>query len=202
MALDLALVLGGYLLGSVSFAIVASRLFGLADPRSYGSRNPGATNVLRAGHRAAAALTLAGDTAKGFLAVLAASLALGASAPASTTVALAGAAAFLGHLLPLWHRFRGGKGVATGAGVLLAFDAWLGLATLASFAAVLAFFRRVSLASVLAALFAAWYALWVFGLRPLTAVVAVMAALLVARHYDNIQRLVRGEEPRVGERVR
>src|SRR5678815_4065151 len=144
--------LGGYLLGSVSFAVLISRLMRLPDPRSYGSKNPGATNVLRTGNRIAAVLTLAGDALKGFVAVLLALFYLPEAAP------YVGVAAFVGHVFPLFHRFQGGKGVATAAGVLFGFDPWLGLATIATFAAVAAFFRYVSLASMVASLFAVFFA--------------------------------------------
>lgn len=194
--------LAAYLLGSVSFAIVVSKLMRLPDPRSYGSKNPGATNVLRSGSRAAAALTLAGDAGKGWLAVWLAILATGEPSAADLDAALAGACVFIGHLYPVFHRFRGGKGVATAAGALLGLDPWLGLATLASFAAIVALFRMVSLASIVGALFAAFYAFWLFGLRPVTAAVAVMAALLVLRHHENIGRMLRGEERRIGEKTR
>src|SRR6185503_20269024 len=147
--------LGGYLLGSVSFAVVISRLMRLPDPRSYGSKNPGATNVLRSGNRIAAALTLAGDAGKGWLAVWLAALYTGEVPAAGLDAALAGLCAYLGHLFPVYYHFRGGKGVATAAGVLLGLDPWLALATLASVAAIVASFRMVSLASILAALFSA-----------------------------------------------
>jgi len=195
------IALGAYLLGSISFAIVISRILRLPDPRGYGSGNPGATNVLRSGSRIAAVLTLAGDAGKGWFAVW---LAIGYSgeAPAAGLDApVAGLCAFLGHLYPAFHRFRGGKGVATAAGVLLGIDPWLGLATLASFGAIVAIFRMVSLASILAALFAAFYAFWLFGLRPVTASVAVMALLLIFRHRANIGRMLRGEESRLGRKV-
>jgi glycerol-3-phosphate acyltransferase PlsY len=171
----------------------------LPDPRGYGSGNPGATNVLRSGSRAAAAATLAGDTAKGWLAVWLAMLYTGEAPAAGLEAPLAGLCAFLGHLFPVFHRFRGGKGVATAAGVLIGIDPWLGLATLASFGVVVLFFRMASLASMLAGLFAAFYTFWLFGLQPVTVVVAIMAALLVARHRENIGRLLRGEERRIGE---
>lgn len=187
-------VLGAYLLGSVSFAIVVSRLAGLPDPRTYGSKNPGATNVLRTGKRVIAALTLAGDALKGFVAVWACLLFL------PPAVAYAGVAVFLGHLYPLWHRFQGGKGVATAAGVLFGFDAWLGLATLVTWAAIAAFFRYSSLASLVAALFAPCFAFWLFGFSPVTAAVLVIAALLVWRHEGNIRRLIAGTESRLGEK--
>lgn len=185
-------VLGAYLLGSVSFAIVLSRAFGMADPRSYGSGNPGATNVLRTGKKLVAALTVLGDGGKGWLAVWAASLVDPAAVP------YAGVAAFLGHLFPVFHGFKGGKGVATAAGVLLAFNPWLGLSTAASWLAIFAFFRVSSLAALVAALFAPFYAFWLFGLHPVLPAVAAIAVLLAWRHKDNIRRLLRGEEGRVG----
>lgn len=193
------IAIAAYLLGSVSFAIVVSRLMQLPDPRGYGSGNPGATNVLRSGSRAAAAATLAGDTAKGWLAVWLTMLYTGEAPAAGLEAPLAGLCAFLGHLFPVFHRFRGGKGVATAAGVLIGIDPWLGLATLVSFGVVVLFFRMASLASMLAAVFAAFYTFWLFGLQPVTVVVAIMAALLVARHRENIGRLLRGEERRIGE---
>lgn len=189
-----AAVLGAYLLGSISFAIVVSRLMGLPDPRSYGSKNPGATNVLRTGRRAAAVLTLAGDAAKGWLAAWLAGRYL------PDAMALAGLAAFLGHLYPVYHRFQGGKGVATAAGVLFGFNAWLGAGTLVTWIVVAALLRYASLASIVAALFAAFYAFWLFGLMHISAVVLVMAALLIWRHRDNIRRLAAGTESRLGRK--
>jgi glycerol-3-phosphate acyltransferase PlsY len=194
--------LAAYLIGSISFAVVVSRLLGLPDPRSYGSRNPGATNVLRSGSKLAAALTLIGDAGKGALAVWLAMLYTGESALGGVDVPLAGAGAFFGHLYPVYHGFKGGKGVATAAGVLLALDPWLGLATLVTFGVIAAFFRMISLASIVAAVFAAFYAFWLFGLRPITAAVAVLAVLIILRHRENIARLLRGAEPRVGEKPR
>jgi len=186
--------IAGYLLGSVSFAVVVSRLLRLPDPRSYGSKNPGATNVLRTGNRIAAVLTLAGDALKGFVAVMLALLYLPDAAP------YVGIAAFLGHVFPLYHRFRGGKGVATAAGVLFGFDPWLGLATIATFVVIAAFFRYVSLASMVASLFAVFFS-WFIKLGDATTLaVAVMAALLIWRHKDNIQRLIAGTESRLGEK--
>jgi glycerol-3-phosphate acyltransferase PlsY len=194
--MDIALaVIGAYLLGSVSFAIVVSRLMRLPDPRSYGSKNPGATNVLRTGRIAAAALTLAGDMAKGWLAAWLSGRYL------ADAMALAGLAAFLGHLYPVFYGFRGGKGVATAAGVLFGFNVWLGAGTLVTWVVVAALLRYVSLASMIAALFAAFYAFWLFGLMHIPLAVLVMAALLVWRHRENIRRLVAGSESRLGQKA-
>jgi acyl phosphate:glycerol-3-phosphate acyltransferase len=193
-------VLCAYLMGSVSFAVVLSRLAGMPDPRSYGSGNPGATNVLRSGRRLIAALTLLGDGGKGWLAVVLAQLWTGQSALDGLVVPLAGGAVFLGHLFPVFYRFAGGKGVATAAGVLLAFSPWLGLATLATWAAIFAFLRISSLAGLVAAVFAPFYTFWLFGLRPVLAAVVVIAVLMAWRHKDNLQRLRSGAERPVGEK--
>ena len=185
-------VLAAYCLGSVSFAIVVSRLMQLPDPRTYGSRNPGTTNVLRTGKRAAAALTLAGDAGKGWLAVWLAQL------YAPEAAALAGLAVFLGHLFPVLHRFKGGKGVATAAGVLFGLDVWLGLGSLATWIVIAVFFRYASLASLAAALFAPFFA-WYIGLSyDVLLAVAGIAALLIWRHKGNIGRLFAGTESRIG----
>ena len=186
-------VLAAYCLGSISFAMVVSRLMRLPDPRTYGSKNPGATNVLRTGKTLAAVLTLAGDAGKGWLAVWLASL-VGAE------VALAGVAVFLGHLFPVFYRFKGGKGVATAAGVLFGFDPWLGLGTLVTWLVIAAFFRYSSLASLVAALFAPFYAWWLFGLAPVFPAAATIALLVIWRHRQNIARLLAGTEPRLGAR--
>lgn len=196
------IAIAAYLLGSISFAIVVSRLMRLPDPRAYGSGNPGATNVLRSGSKIAAAITLAGDAAKGWLAVWLAMLYTGEAPASGLEAPLAGLCAFLGHLYPVFHRFKGGKGVATAAGVLIGIDPWLGLGTLVSFAVVVLFFRMASLGSILSAPFAAFFSFWLFGLRPVTAAVAIMAVLLVARHHENLGRILRGEERRIGERTR
>jgi glycerol-3-phosphate acyltransferase PlsY len=196
----LLVVLGAYLLGSVSFAIVVSRLFALPDPRSYGSKNPGATNVMRTGKKAAAALTLLGDGGKGWLAVFAAAQATGQTALAGAEVPLAALAVVVGHMFPVFHRFQGGKGVATAAGALLGLDLWLGLGTLATWIAIFAFFRISSLAALVAALFAPAWTFWLFGIRPVLPAVAAIALLLIWRHKENIARLLRGEEGRVGVR--
>ena len=192
-----ALVLAGaYCLGSISFAVVVSFLMRLPDPRSYGSKNPGATNVLRSGSKAAALLTLAGDAGKGWLAVWLAGWLAGGAA----TIAAAGVAVFLGHLFPVFHRFRGGKGVATAAAVLFGFDWRLGLATLVAFALIVAAFRLVSLASMSAALLACGIA-WYLGLDPyVIGAIAVMAAMIIWRHRQNIGRLIAGNEAKLGAR--
>ncbi|MDA1117550.1 MAG: glycerol-3-phosphate 1-O-acyltransferase PlsY [Proteobacteria bacterium] len=194
-------VLGAYLIGSVSFAIVLSRLLAMPDPRSYGSGNPGATNVLRTGRKVVAALTLLGDGGKGWLAVFLAQLWTGQSAIDGLDVPLAGVAVFLGHLFPVFHGLRGGKGVASAAGVLLGLDAWLGLGTIATWVAMFAFFRLSSLAALVALAFALYYAFWLFGLRPVFPAVGAIAVLMVWRHKDNIRRLLRGEESRVGAKA-
>jgi glycerol-3-phosphate acyltransferase PlsY len=189
-----------YALGSVSFAVLVSRLMGLPDPRSYGSNNPGATNVLRTGNKLAAALTLIGDAGKGALAVGLTVLYTGESPSSGIDAPLAGAMAFLGHLYPVFHGFRGGKGVATAAGVLLALNSYLGLGTLATFGIIVLFFRMISLASILAAVFAIFWAWSLFGLAPITPVVGAIALLLIWRHRENILRLAGGTEPRLGEK--
>jgi len=193
------IMLASYLLGSVSFAVLVSKVMGLPDPRGYGSGNPGATNVLRSGSKLAAALTLIGDAGKGALAVALTVLLTGESPVSGVNAPLAGAMAFLGHLFPLYHGFRGGKGVATAAGVVLAFNVWLGLGTLATFGIIVAFFRIISLASIVAALFAVFWSWFLFGLAPVTPAVGVMALLLVWRHRANVARLLRAEEPRLGQ---
>jgi len=194
----LAALLAGYLLGSVSFAIVVSRLFGLSDPRSFGSGNPGATNVLRSGSKLAALLTLLGDALKGAVAVwlvrwLGADYGLGQAA-----AAWAGAAAFVGHLYPVFFHFRGGKGVATFLGVLLAVDPWLGLAACAVWALVALAFRYSSAASLSSAVAAPVIGGLIWGVDALLAAVAVMSALLVARHRQNIAQLRAGKERKIG----
>ena len=188
--------LGGYLAGSIPFALIASRIFALPDPRTYGSRNIGATNVLRSGSRAAALVTLIGDAGKGWVAVLAARL---LELPVEM-VALTGFAAFAGHVFPAWLKFRGGKGVATAAGVLIAFDWRIGLGTIVVWLAVAALGRYSSLASLTAALAAPLLTWWLHGTGPLLAAVALMSVILFVRHRANIVNLARGEESRIGEK--
>ena len=187
-----AVALGAYLIGSVSFAILVSRLFALPDPRSYGSGNPGATNVLRTGKKLAAALTLAGDAGKGWLAVWLAGL-------YTAETAAAGLAVFLGHVFPVFYRFKGGKGVATAAGVLFAFDWRLGLGAAGTWLIIAAFFRYSSFASIVAAVFAGVFAVFLLGPGGSAAVVVIIALLLLWTHRGNIVRLARGEEKRIGE---
>jgi glycerol-3-phosphate acyltransferase PlsY len=194
------IAIAAYLLGSISFAVVVSRAMGLPDPRSYGSNNPGATNVLRTGNKVAAALTLIGDTGKGALAVGLAVLYTGESPASGVDAPLAGAMAFLGHLYPVFHGFRGGKGVATAAGVLLSLSLYLGLGTLATFGIIVAFFRMISLASIISAVFAVFWSWSLFGVAPITPVVGAIALLLIWRHRENILRLASGTEPRLGEK--
>lgn len=184
----------GYLLGSVPFAVVFSKVFGLADPRTFGSGNPGATNVLRTGNKAAALLTVLGDAAKGWLAMALARW-LGAAEDAA---ALAGLAAFLGHIFPLFLGFRGGKGVATALGVLLGFSGLLGLSAAATWALVAFAFRYSSLAALAAAVEAPVAAWFLLGRSEAVAPLAVMSALLIWRHRGNIQRLLAGNENRIG----
>lgn len=197
----LAALLAAYLIGSLAFAVLVSRALGLADPRSYGSGNPGATNVLRSGRKAAALTTLALDALKGYLPVLAV-LAWGEPwGLGERTAAAVAVMAFLGHLYPVFFGFQGGKGVATAAGVLLGLNPLLGAATLASWAIILFFFRYVSLASIVAAVFAPFYLLLIWGPVPGTLAVVVMGMLLVWRHFPNIQRLIAGTESRLGRKA-
>ena len=195
--------LAAYLIGSLSFAVLVSRAMGLNDPRTYGSKNPGATNVLRSGSKPAAIITLLLDALKGWLPVVAVKWWGEAWGLGDGTVALVGLAAFLGHLYPVFFRFQGGKGVATAAGVIVGFEPWLGLAALATWVIIAFFFRYSSLASIVTALFAP--AFYLFGHRvawdaPSAMVVslAAMGVLLVWRHADNINRLLAGKESRLG----
>ncbi len=191
-------VLAAYLLGSVPFAVLCSRLFGLADPRSYGSKNPGATNVLRSGNKAAAAATLLGDMGKGWLAVFLAQ-ALGPKYGfGDALVGGVALAVFFGHLYPVFLKFKGGKGVATAAGVLLGISPELGLATLGVWLAVAFVLRYSSLAALVAAASAPVFAFLFWGRGTLLAVVGIIAVALVAKHWGNLQRLMAGTEPKIG----
>ena len=198
-----AAVLAAYLIGSLSFAVIVSRLMGLNDPRSYGSKNPGATNVLRSGNKVAAVLTLLLDGIKGWMpmpliAGFGEAYGLGAG-----TLAAAGLAAFLGHLYPVFFGFRGGKGVATAAGVLFGVHWVLGLATLATWAIVAFFSRYSSLAALACAIFAPWYYLigdrsfWYVD-KLIALAIVVMSAFLIFRHRENINKLLKGTESKLG----
>jgi len=187
-----------YLLGSVSFAVIVSRVFGLADPRSYGSKNPGATNVLRSGNKAAAVLTLLGDGAKGWLAVFLAHKFAADYGFGTATIAGVALAVFFGHLFPLFLKFKGGKGVATAAGVLLALDWGLGVAVLAVWLATAAIFRYSSLAALLAAVSAPLVAGMMWGFSDLVGAVGIMSMALIGRHWENLQRLLAGTESKIG----
>ncbi len=196
-----AALVGGYLIGSLSFAVIVSRVMGLSDPRSYGSKNPGATNVLRSGNRAAAVLTLALDALKGFVPVLLV-LWLGPRIGlGETTAAFAGLAAFAGHVWPVFFGFQGGKGVATAAGVLVALNPWLGLATLLTWAIIAGFFRYSSLASLVAAVFAPFYQALIWGVEPSILALIGMSLLLIWRHQGNIAKLLAGTESKLGQKA-
>ena len=205
IAYPLAAALAAYLIGSLSFAVLVSRVMGLADPRSYGSQNPGATNVLRSGNKAAAALTLLLDAVKGWLPVWVLGRYGSAWGLAEGTLAMVALAAFVGHVWPVFFRFKGGKGVATAAGVLFGIDPWLGFATLMTWLIVAFFTRYSSLAALASAVFApAYYFLghrvvWYVDNRVLLAAV-VMSAVLIWRHQSNIAKLMRGEESRIGKK--
>jgi glycerol-3-phosphate acyltransferase PlsY len=193
-----------YLIGSISFAVVVSHAMGLADPRSYGSGNPGATNVLRTGNKKAAILTLIGDAFKGWLPVWIVAN-FGASfgwdsAGINTATALAAIAVFLGHLYPVFFRFQGGKGVATAAGVLLAIHPALGIATLLTWLIIAFFFRYSSLAALVAAVFAPFFQVFLFGPSRISLAVLAMSLLLIWWHRANISKLLAGKESRIGEK--
>jgi glycerol-3-phosphate acyltransferase PlsY len=191
-----------YLLGSVSFAVVVSKAMGLPDPYTHGSKNPGATNVLRTGNKVAAALTLFGDAAKGWLAVTIARAVLGdpISSDNNLMLGLVAIAVFLGHLYPIFYRFKGGKGVATAAGILFAISWVLGLATLGTWLIVAFFMRYSSLAALAAAAFAPLYFTFLFGLQPLGLAILVMSLLLIYRHRSNIRNLMNGTETRLAKK--
>ena len=195
--------LAAYLLGSLSFAVIVSRMMGLSDPRSYGSKNPGATNVLRSGSKAAAVITLLLDALKGWLPVVLVRCCGKPYGMEEGTLALVGLAAFLGHLYPVFFRFQGGKGVATALGVLMGVDAYLGLAVCASWLIIAFFSRYSSLASLVAAVFAPVYYVMGAGIawyleKPVLLVMVIMAAFLFWRHSQNISRLLKGTESKLG----
>jgi len=205
MLYPLLATLAAYLIGSLSFAVLVSRSMGLNDPRTYGSKNPGATNVLRSGNKAAAVITLLLDALKGWLPVVAVKWWGEAWGLGDGTVALVGLAAFLGHLFPVFFRFQGGKGVATAAGVILGFEPWLGLAALLTWVIVAFFFRYSSLASIVTAVFAPTFYLFGRGIAwaapaDMLLSLAVMGIFLVWRHAENINRLLAGKEGKLGSK--
>lgn len=194
-----------YLIGSLSFAVIVSRVMGLNDPRTYGSKNPGATNVLRSGSKAAAVVTLLLDAIKGWLPIVLVKFYGAPYGMEEGTQALAGLAAFLGHLYPVFFRFAGGKGVATALGVLVGISGWLGLATGATWLIIAFFFRYSSLASLVAAIFAPIYYVFGDGVawpmdKSVMLALVVMSALLLWRHAENIGRLIKGTESRLGKK--
>jgi acyl phosphate:glycerol-3-phosphate acyltransferase len=193
--------LAAYLIGSLSFAVIVSRAMGLHDPRTYGSGNPGATNVLRSGNKAAAVATLLLDALKGWVPVVLVSQFGEAYGLGEGTLALVGLAAFVGHLWPVFFGFKGGKGVATAAGVLLGLNPWLGLATLATWVIIAAFTRYSSLAAIVSAVVAPFYQILIWGGGPVAVTVAAMGVLLVYRHKANIEKLFRGTESKLGQKA-
>ena len=202
--LALLLIPIAYLIGSISFAVVVSKCMRLPDPHTYGSGNPGATNVLRTGNKLAAVLTLIGDALKGYIAVMLARVLLGDESLTSTlgSWVLSGVviAVFLGHLFPIFHGFKGGKGVATACGILLGINWILGAATLSTWIIVAMFMRYSSLAALAAAVFGPIYFVFLFGFQPMGAALLVVCALLIWRHRSNIQNLMNGTESRIGSK--
>jgi len=195
-----AFIFAAYLIGSLSFAVIVSRAVGLPDPRSYGSGNPGATNVLRSGRKLAALLTLAGDGGKGWLAVFLAGRYAAEYGVSEAAVAACSVSVFLGHLFPVFLGFKGGKGVATAGGVLFAFDPWLGLAGLLTWTAIALLFRYASLASIVAAVCAPMYASFIPLQAGAVPALILVAAAIVWRHRGNIRSLAGGTERKIGER--
>jgi len=204
VTLDLLLIPIAYLIGSVSFAVVVSKCMRLPDPHSYGSGNPGATNVLRTGNKLAAVLTLIGDALKGYFAVMLAHILLGGDSLTSTLSSwlLCGVviAVFLGHLFPIFHGFKGGKGVATACGILFGINWILGAATLSTWIIVAMFMRYSSLAALAAAVFGPIYFVFLFGFQPMSIALLVVCLLLIWRHRSNIKNLMDGTESRIGSK--
>lgn len=201
---ELLLIPVAYLIGSISFAVVVSKCMRLPDPHSYGSGNPGATNVLRTGNKLAAVLTLIGDALKGFFAVMLARVILGDESLSSTLNSwlLCGVviAVFLGHVFPIFHGFKGGKGVATACGILFGINWILGLATLSTWIIVAMFMKYSSLAALAAAVFGPIYFVFLFGFQPMAIALLVVSILLVWRHRSNIRNLLNGTESRIGSK--
>jgi glycerol-3-phosphate acyltransferase PlsY len=196
------LAAAAYLIGSVSFAVIVSRAFGMPDPRTYGSGNPGATNVLRSGRKSAAVITLLGDVFKGWIAVWMAAR-FAPPENAALVMALAGALSVIGHMYPVFHRFEGGKGVATALGMLLGFHVYIALGAMSTWVIIALFFRMSSLASITAAAFAP-FATWMFYgfAHPFFASVMVVAVLLIYRHQANIKKILSGTESKLGQRAK
>ena len=201
---DILLIPFAYLIGSISFAVVVSKCMRLPDPHTYGSGNPGATNVLRTGNKLAAALTFIGDALKGYLAVMLARVLLGEQSLTSTLSSwvLCGVvlAVFLGHLFPIFHGFKGGKGVATACGILFGVNAILGVATLSTWIIVAVFLRYSSLAALAAAIFGPIYFVFLFGFQPMGIALTLVCLLLIWRHRSNIRNLMNGTESRIGSK--
>ena len=202
--LDLLLIPLAYLIGSISFAVVVSKCMRLPDPHTYGSGNPGATNVLRTGNKLAAILTLIGDALKGYFAVMLTRVMLGDQSLTSTMGSwiLCGVvlAVFLGHLFPVFHGFKGGKGVATACGILFGVNVILGAATLATWIIVATFMRYSSLAALAAAIFGPIYFVFLFGFQPMGIALLIVCLLLIWRHRSNICNLMNGTESRIGSK--
>ena len=202
--MDILLIPLAYLIGSISFAVVVSKCMRLPDPHSYGSGNPGATNVLRTGNKRAAVLTLLGDALKGFVAVVLARMILGEGSLSSSLNSwiLCGVvvAVFLGHLFPIFHGFKGGKGVATACGILFGINWILGMATLCTWIIVAKFMRYSSLAALAAAVFGPIYFVFLFGFHPMGIALLIVCALLIWRHRSNIRNLMNGTESRIGSK--
>ncbi|RCS56507.1 glycerol-3-phosphate 1-O-acyltransferase PlsY [Parvibium lacunae] len=196
--MSLVWIMAAYLVGSLSFAILVSKVFHMADPRSYGSGNPGATNVLRSGNKIAAALTLIGDALKGWLIVFLCQRY--ATNVTDGLIALVAVAVFMGHLYPIFFKFRGGKGVATAAGILFALNLTLGAATVAVWLATVLIFRISSLGALVASLFAPFFYILHQGIDAIAMAIMVMCGWLLYRHRDNIARLMQGKESKVGKK--
>ena len=200
MTIAIVLPLIAYLIGSVSFAVLVSRAMGLPDPRSYGSKNPGATNVLRTGKKAAAVLTLAGDCFKGWLAVFLTDYFFATAVPPVYKMAPVALAVVIGHMYPVFHRFHGGKGVATALGALLGLNPWLAAGAASTWIVIAVFFRRSSLAALIAAVSAPIFCYMLYGIHPFTLAVGIIALLLIWRHRTNIRNLLAGTEGKIGEK--
>lgn len=196
----IAAVVMAYLIGSISFAVVVSRAMGLPSPHSYGSGNPGATNVLRTGNKKAAILTLLGDALKGWVAVVLAKAFFANDSLADIIIPCVAIAVFIGHLYPVFHGFKGGKGVATAAGVLFGVNGILGFATLTTWLVMAIFFRYSSLSALVAAVFAPLYCFFLFGAKPISLAVLIIGVLLIWRHRSNIKNLMAGQESRIGSK--